>query len=116
MRECVEREGEGMKKLKEKEKPGIGEGILLLLACVASYTLHCRFEVVVGGYPDSMLMNGLDKLLITFTKPQFTDIVVAAAVYMALRYVKRSESPWGISGFVADNGFYTGGGDQFLQI
>lgn len=84
-----------MKRLAEKKstqkKYGIGGAVLFLLACIASFTLHCRFEVAVGGYPDSMLMNGLDKLLVTFTKPQFTDVVVAAAIYVALRYVKRKD-------------------------
>ena len=42
-----------MKRLAEKKstqkKYGIGGAVLFLLACIASFTLHCRFEVAVGG-------------------------------------------------------------------
>lgn len=55
-------------------------------------TLHCRIDIAVGGYTETPLLNGLDKIRTSFTHPDFTDLFVFLAVYFLLRYVAQRES------------------------
>ena len=63
----------------------------ILLAAVATLTLHCTFEVCVGGYMDSALVNGLNKLYGAFTVLNYTDLLVFAGVYFLLRELEKRE-------------------------
>lgn len=58
-----------------------------ILSCWAVFAMHCRFEIFDGAFPDSALLNGLNKLYSTFSGPDFADIFACIAVYMMLRYV-----------------------------
>ena len=68
-----------------------GRGMQFILSCIATFTLHCRFEVVVGEYVEFPLLNGLDKLYTTFTRPDFSDLLVFIAVYLMLRFVAQKD-------------------------
>ncbi len=62
-----------------------GKRILyFLLSCLAVFALHCRFEIFGGGFPDSDLLNGLNKLYDAFSGPEFVDLLVLAAIYKML--------------------------------
>lgn len=50
--------------------------------------LQCTFEVCLGGYVDSNLVNGLNKLCGAFTVLDYTDLLTAAAVFVMLKEVK----------------------------
>lgn len=73
------------------KKYKVGAAFRFLLACWATLTLHCRFEIFQGGFPDVPLLNGLNKLQNTFQGPDFADLFVVAAIYMLLRFVSRKE-------------------------
>ncbi|HBA50098.1 MAG TPA: hypothetical protein DCZ91_20360 [Lachnospiraceae bacterium] len=63
----------------------------IILSLVAVLALHCRFEVFVGSFQDSALLNGLHKLYGTFSGPDYTDLLVFAAIYIMLRVVRRRD-------------------------
>ena len=63
----------------------------ILLSLVAVFALHCRFEIFVGSFPDSALLNGMHKLYGTFYGPEYTDLFVFAAVFIMLRFVKKKD-------------------------
>ncbi len=65
--------------------------LLFLLSCLAALTLHCKFEIFGGGFPDSPLLNGLNKLSNTFTSPDFGDLFVLLGVWLMLRSVWERE-------------------------
>lgn len=65
--------------------------MVFFLSLVAVLALHCRFEVFVGSFPDSAMLNGLHKLYGTFYGPDYTDLFVLAAVFAMLRFVKRKD-------------------------
>jgi len=65
--------------------------LYFLLSCLAVLTLHCRFEVIGGGFPDSGLLNGLNKLYNTFSGPDYTDLFVLGGVYRMLRSAARKD-------------------------
>ena len=64
-----------------------GGAMRFILSCIATLTLHCRFEVAVGEFVESPILNGLDKISNTFTKPEFSDLLVLIAVYLLLQFV-----------------------------
>ena len=68
-----------------------GGTIRFVLSCIATFTLHCRFEVAVGGFVEFPLLNGLDKLSNTFTKPEFSDLLVLIAAYLLLRFIAQKD-------------------------
>lgn len=68
-----------------------GGEMRFILSCIAAFTLHCRFEIAVGSFIESSLLNGLDKLSNTFTKPDFSDLLVLIAVYLLLRFVAQKD-------------------------
>ncbi len=63
----------------------------LLLSWIAVLTLHCRFEVFDGGFPEYALLNGLNKFFNSFSSTDFTDLFVLAAVYIMLRFVAQKD-------------------------
>lgn len=74
-----------------KGKSADGPVLRFLLSCLAVFVLHCRFEIFDGGFPDSALLNGLNKLYNTFSRPDFSDLFVLAAVYLMLKYVSKKD-------------------------
>ena len=74
-----------------KRNPYKGVLLRFLLSCLAVFTLHCRFEIYGGGFPDSALLNGLNKLYNTFSGPDFADLFVLFAVYILLRFVHEKD-------------------------
>lgn len=64
-----------------------GRMIAFLLSCVAVFTLHCRFEISGGGFPDSALLNTLNKLYNSFTPMNYTDLVILFAVWKLFDHV-----------------------------
>ena len=69
----------------------LGREMRFLLSCIATFTVHCRFEVAVGGYIEHPLLNELDKFSNTFTKPDLSDLLVLVAVYLLLRFVAQKD-------------------------
>lgn len=61
--------------------------LCFLLSCIAVFTLHCKFEIFGGGFPDSAFLNGLNKVYNTFYAMEFADIFVLIAIYLMLRFV-----------------------------
>ena len=77
------------------------KGILFLLSCVAVLTLHCRFEIFVGGFPESAFLNGLDKLYNTFFAGlDFLDLAALTAVYIMLLFVAEKDQKIDISSLI----------------
>lgn len=72
--------------------------ICILLSCAAVFTLHCRFEIFGGGFPDSDILNGLNKLYNTFYGPDYADLFILIAIYAMLRFVRKKDHK-------ADTGF-----------
>lgn len=68
-----------------------GEEVRFILACIATFALHCRFEIATGEFIGYPILNGVNKLSNTFMKPEFTDIIVLAAVYLLLRFVAQKD-------------------------
>lgn len=68
-----------------------------ILACMATLALLCRFEVAVGGLPETSMFNGFYKVWNSFSEPDFLDIVVFGAVLRLL---------WTVAD--RDNGIYAG--------
>lgn len=64
-----------------------GKAISFLLSCVVVFTLHCRFEISGGGFPDSVLLNSLNKLYNSFTPINYVDLVVLLAVWKLFDFV-----------------------------
>ena len=64
-----------------------GKVITFLLSCVAVFTLHCRFEISGGGFPDSVLLNNLNKLYNSFTPMNYADLVILFAVWKLFDHV-----------------------------
>lgn len=73
----------------QKSRPGTSVAVLLALTAV--FALHCKFEMVAIQPQESALVNGLHKLYLTFSSPEFTDLFVFAAVYVMLRFVRGKE-------------------------
>ena len=50
----------------QPDNPGFsnryGKAITFLLSCVVVFTLHFKFEIIGGGFPDSTFLNCLNKL------------------------------------------------------
>lgn len=63
-----------------------------LLAAIVTFTLQCTFEVYVGGYDDSAIVNGLNKLYGAFHVLDYMDLLVFAAVIVMIRAVRRSDT------------------------
>ena len=63
----------------------------ILLAVIVTLTLQCTFEVYVGGYADSSLVNGLSKLCGAFHTLDYVDLLSFAAVLLLFREVKKRE-------------------------
>ena len=61
----------------------------VLLTVIVTLALQCTFEVCLGGYVDSNLVNGLNKLCGAFTVLDYTDLLTAAAVFVMLKEVKK---------------------------
>lgn len=76
---------------KEKKISQRESFVCFLLSCIAVFTLHCKFEIFGGGFPDSALLNGLNKLYNTFYATEFADIFTLTAVYLMLRFVVARE-------------------------
>ena len=64
----------------------------VLLTVIVTLALQCTFEVCLGGYVDSNLVNGLNKLCGEFTVLDYTDLLTAAAVFVMLKEVKKREA------------------------
>lgn len=58
-----------------------GRVVSFLLSCAAVLTLHCRFEVVGGAFPDSELLNNLNKLCNSFMPVSYADLAALFAVW-----------------------------------
>jgi len=69
-----------------------GKAVTFLLSCVVVFTLHCRFEISGGGFPDSALLNSLNKLYNSFTPVDFADLVVLFAVWKLFDHVFSREN------------------------
>ena len=65
--------------------------IFFVLACIVTLTLQCRFEICVGGFADSGLLNGLNKLYSAFRTADYVDLLILAAVFVMLRKVTERE-------------------------
>lgn len=65
--------------------------LFAILACISTFTFHCRFEIAMGGFAEFPLLNGLDKLYNTFTKPELTDLLIVIGVYLLLRKLTTKE-------------------------
>lgn len=63
-----------------------------LLAAIVTFALQCTFEICLGGYVDSNLVNGLNKLYGAFTVLNYMDLLVFAAVLFLLREVHKKET------------------------
>lgn len=61
--------------------------LFAVLSCIVVFTVQCRFELCGGGFEESNLLNGLNKMIGAFNAPQFTDLLIFAAVLMMLRAV-----------------------------
>lgn len=61
--------------------------LCFLLSCVVVFTLQCRFEICVGGFEESDLLNGLNKLYSAFHETNYVDLLMLAAVFRMLRIV-----------------------------
>ena len=57
----------------------------VLLTVIVTLALQCTFEICLGGYVDSNLVNGLNKLCGAFTVLDYTDLLTAAAVFVMLK-------------------------------
>ena len=57
----------------------------VLLTVIVTLALQCTFEVCLGGYVDSNLVNGLNKLCGAFTVLDYTDLLTAAAGFVKLK-------------------------------
>ena len=81
-----------------------GRAVTFLLSCVVVFTLNCRFEVSGGGFPDSKLLNSLNKLYNSFSPVNFADLVVLFAVWRLFHHVfskeRRIDQGTGIFSFV----------------
>ena len=64
----------------------------VLLTVIVTLALQCTFEICLGGYVDSNLVNGLNKLCGAFTVLDYTDLLTAAAVFVMLKEVKKREA------------------------
>lgn len=64
-----------------------GRMIAFVLSCVVVFTLHCRFEILGEGFPDSVLLNTLNKLYDSFTPMNYTDLVILFAVWKLFDHV-----------------------------
>lgn len=62
-----------------------------LLAAIVTFTLQCTYEVYVGGYEDSSLVNGLNKLYGAFYTLNYMDLLVFAAVILMIREVRKRD-------------------------
>lgn len=69
-----------------------GKVITFLLSCVAVFTLHFKFEIIGGGFPDSAMLNSLNKLYNSFTPMNFVDLVVLFAVWKLFDHVFSREN------------------------
>lgn len=69
-----------------------GKGITFLLSCVVVFTLHFKFEIIGGGFPDSTLLNCLNKLYNSFTPMNFVDLAVLLAVWKLFEHVFSREN------------------------
>lgn len=69
-----------------------GKVITFLLSCVVVFTLHFKFEVIGGGFPDSTLLNSMNKLYNSFTPMNFADLVVLFAVWKLFDHVFSREN------------------------
>lgn len=58
-----------------------------LLSCIVVFTVQCRFELCGGGFEESNLLNGLNKMIGAFNAPNFADLLIFAAVMIMLRTV-----------------------------
>lgn len=68
-----------------------GRIITFLLSCVVVFTLHYKYEISGGGFPDSLLLNNLNKLYNSFTPMDFVDLVVLFAVWKLFDHVFSKE-------------------------
>ena len=64
-----------------------GRVITFLLSWVVVFTLHCRFEISGGGFPDSVLLNSLNKIYNSFTPMNYADLVILFAVWKLFGHV-----------------------------
>lgn len=62
-----------------------------LLTAIVTFTLQCTYEVYVGGYEDSSLVNGLNKLYGAFYTLNYMDLLVFAAVILMIREVRKRD-------------------------
>lgn len=80
----------------QPEKSGFshryGKVITFLLSCVVVFTLHFKFEIIGGGFPDSTMLNSLNKLYNSFTSINFADLVVLFAVWKLFDHVFSREN------------------------
>ena len=65
--------------------------ICILLSCAAVFYLHCRFEILGGGFTDCDILNGLKKLYNTFYGPDYADLFILIAIYAMLRFVWKKD-------------------------
>ena len=80
----------------QPDNPGFsnryGKAITFLLSCVVVFTLHFKFEIIGGGFPDSTFLNCLNKLYNSFTPMNFADLVVLFAVWKLFEHVFSREN------------------------
>lgn len=68
-----------------------GRVVSFLLSCIVVFTLHCKFEISGGGFPESTLLNTLNKLYNSFTPVYYADLVVLFAVWKLFDHVFTKE-------------------------
>ncbi len=86
------REEERMQPGKSGFSHKYGKVLTFLLSCVVVFTLHFKFEIIGGGFPDSTLLNCLNKLYNSFTPMNFADLVVLFAVWKLFEHVFSREN------------------------
>ena len=68
-----------------------GRAVSFLLSCIVVFTLHCKFEISGGGFPESTLLNTLNKLYNSFTPVYYADLVVLFAIRKLFDHVFTKE-------------------------
>ena len=68
-----------------------GRAVSFLLSCIVVFTLHCKFEISGGGFPESTLLNTLNKLYNSFTPVYYADLVVLFAIWKLFDHVFKKE-------------------------
>ncbi len=61
--------------------------IYIFLSCIVVFTVQCKFEMCVGAFEESKLLNGLNKMIVAFNAPDFADLLTLAAVMVMFRAV-----------------------------